>query len=92
MIFPKDSLYSVEITEVEKIITDNTPSVKKSFITDSINHRQLQSLSLYARTGVDGKYAFDGLPAEKSFEVLPLKPGFEFGVSKGFSAYKKSFL
>jgi cell division protein FtsW (lipid II flippase) len=90
MILPADSLYDTEITEIDRVTTEKNPSIKKSFILDSLNHRQLQSMSLYVRTDASGKFSFNGLPAEKAFEVLPLKPGFEFGSSKGISRLKEN--
>lgn len=83
MILPGDSLYNEDITEVDRIITEKSPAVKKTFIIDSLKNRLLQSMSVYARTDAAGKFSFTGLPGEKSFEVLPLKPGFAFGSSKG---------
>lgn len=85
MVLPKDSLYSAEITEVDRVNTERSPSGTKIYILDSLNNRQLQSMTLYARTDASGKYLFTGLPAGKAFEVLPLRPGFEFGTSKGTS-------
>ena len=89
MILPSDSLYNTEITEIDSVITDKTAFSKKIYILDSTGHRQLQSMTLYARTDAAGKFSFTGLPGEKSFEVLPLKPGFEFGISKGVSRLQK---
>lgn len=65
LILPHDSLYSTEITEVDRIITEKTPSVRKSYTEDSLKHRQLQSMSLYARTDANGQFSFNGLPPEK---------------------------
>ncbi|MBC7827427.1 MAG: FtsW/RodA/SpoVE family cell cycle protein [Chitinophagaceae bacterium] len=90
MILPRDSLYSLEITEVDRIVMENATSIRKSYILDSLNHRQLQSMSVYARTDANGRFSFNGLPAGKAFEVLPLKPGFEFGSSKGISSLEKN--
>jgi len=89
MILPRDSLYSIEVTEVEKIITENSPAIKKVYVLDSMNHRQLQSMSVFVRTDVNGKFSFTGLPGEKAFEILPLNPGFEFGTSKGVQRMEK---
>jgi cell division protein FtsW (lipid II flippase) len=89
MVLPRDSIYSTEITEVDKIITEKSPTLKKSYVLDSNKHRQLQSLSAYVRTDAHGHYAFDQLPEDRAFEVLPLKPGFQFGPSKGIEVLEK---
>lgn len=90
MILPADSLYDAVITEIDSIQTEKTPGSKKTFIVDSLGYRKLQSMKLYARTDASGNYSFTGLPAQKAFEVLPLKPGFEFGSSKGISILEKN--
>jgi cell division protein FtsW (lipid II flippase) len=83
MVLPRDSLYATEITEVDRIIKENSASINRVYLLDSVNHRQLQSMSVYVRTDANGVFSFQGLPGERTFEVLPLKPGFEFGSSKG---------
>ncbi|MGZ5190008.1 MAG: FtsW/RodA/SpoVE family cell cycle protein, partial [Flavisolibacter sp.] len=88
MIVP-DSLYNIELTESE-IIKDNKPAIKKVWLLDSAKNRQLQSLAAYTRTDAQGKYFFNNLPEDKAFEVLPLKPGYQFGQSKGVSQLKKN--
>src|SRR5690606_24564216 len=45
----------------------------------------LQGLTAYARTGDDGRYAFNNLAADRAYEVLPLRPGFEFGRTQGIA-------
>ncbi|HET9279563.1 MAG TPA: FtsW/RodA/SpoVE family cell cycle protein, partial [Flavitalea sp.] len=90
MILPSDSLYNTEITEVDSLIHEKTASVKKTYITDALRHRQLQSMSMYARTDNGGNFSFSGLAAQKTYEVLPLKPAFEFGSSKGISSLQKN--
>ena len=83
MILPQDSIYSNEVSEVNKEITENSTAIKKTFISDSLGHRQLQSLIAYARTDASGRYKFQDLPEGKAFEILPLQPGFQFGRSQG---------
>lgn len=89
MIIPRDSVYSIEVTEVDRIITDKAPTLKKIYVLDSNNHKQLESLSAYVRTDENGQYAFNQLPEDRAFEVLPLKPGFQFGASKGIEGLTK---
>ena len=83
LILPKDSVYSEDVSEVYREITENAGSVKKGFVLDSLNHRQLQSVTAYARTDANGSYTFAGLQAGKAYNVLPLQPGQEFGRSRG---------
>lgn len=90
MILPRDSLYSMDITEVDRIVNENSPSIRKSYILDSLNRRQLQSMSIYIRTDASGRFSFTGLPPGKAFEILPMKPGFEFGSSKGVQSLDKN--
>ena len=82
LILPQDSLYG-DVEEVTGLKTIATPTVKRTYITDSAKQQELQSLTAYARTDADGKFSFTGLPDNEAFEVLPLKPGFQFGPSKG---------
>lgn len=69
-----------------RIVSQGTPSagvlLKLSTIlpSDSIEAR---SFTAYARTDGNGSYEFSGLPEHKAYEVIPLKPGFEFGQTKG---------
>lgn len=53
------------------------------YVSDANGHRQLQSLTAYARTNEKGTYEFKSLPEDKAYEVFPLQPGFQFGLSKG---------
>ena len=92
MILPSDSLYNTEITEVDSLVIEKTAAGKKTYIMDSSRRRQLQSMSLYARTDATGKFSFDGLASDKAYEVLPLQPGFEFGSSKGISSLQKNLM
>ncbi|MFL5810698.1 MAG: FtsW/RodA/SpoVE family cell cycle protein [Flavisolibacter sp.] len=85
-----DSLYNIELTDVIKTVAENSNGVKKTYLVDSVNHRDLQSIAAYARTDAQGKFAFINLPGDKAFEVLPLKPGFQFGPSKGVPSLKKN--
>ncbi|MBC7616698.1 MAG: FtsW/RodA/SpoVE family cell cycle protein [Pedobacter sp.] len=41
------------------------------------------NLTAYVRTDAQGKFSFQKLPNGKAFKVLPLKPGYQFGPSKG---------
>ena len=83
LILPQDSVYNMEASELARTLTQNTPALKTTYILDSANNKQLQSLTAYARTDAAGHFSFTGLPNDKTYEVLPLKPGFQFGVSKG---------
>ena len=89
MIIPQDSAYSEEVREVSHQLVEKSAAVKKVYAVDSLNHRQLVSLSAYARSDASGKFAFSGLPSNKAFEVLPLQPGFQFGSSKGVQEIDK---
>ena len=44
----------------------------------------------YARTNLQGHYAFEGLTPSQSYSVLPLMPGFEFGTSQGSDNLKEN--
>lgn len=83
MILPQDSAYSETVTEVEAELEENGPGFKRVYLLDSLKHRQLESLTAYARTNANGVYTFKGLPDDKAFEILPLQPGYQFGISKG---------
>ncbi|MCW3081416.1 FtsW/RodA/SpoVE family cell cycle protein [Segetibacter sp.] len=83
VILPQDSLYSENVGDVEQRIAVNAKGVRRVFVVDSLNNRQLQSLTAFARTDAAGAFTFTGLPANRSFAVLPLQPGFEFGRSQG---------
>ena len=83
MILPQDSLYSDEVMEVERRITETGPGYTKTFIADSTKGRQLEALTAYARTDAQGRFKFVGLPEKKAYQVLPMQPGFQFGSSKG---------
>lgn len=85
LILPKDSLYSEKVTDVDRRITVNDKGIRRIFVLDSLNNRQLQSLSAFVRTDVNGHFAFNGLPANRAFAVLPMQPGFEFGRSQGIA-------
>ena len=87
MVVPEDSLYSGETSEEEvRFATDVQGQVKKLYLLDSSGRRKLQTITVYARTDSKGEFSFDHLPDGKGYEVLPLKPGFEFGSSKGVQA------
>ncbi len=83
MILPQDSLYSDAVEDEGRTVRDASATLLKVYTVDSFNRRQLISLTGYARTDNNGKFFFEGLPADKAFELLPLKPGFQFGSSKG---------
>lgn len=44
----------------------------------------------FARTDEEGNYEFTNLNKEGNYSVLPIKPGYEFGISKGAAAIAKS--
>lgn len=90
MLLPQDSLYSDEVNESVAQQTETTPSLHKRFETDGEGHRQLTTLSAYARTNAAGECRFTGLKKGNAFEVLPLQPGFQFGASKGVQELKGS--
>ncbi|MGN6163448.1 MAG: FtsW/RodA/SpoVE family cell cycle protein [Flavisolibacter sp.] len=89
MIIPQDSVYSEDVREVSRQQIEKTAAIQKTYVFDSGNHRQLISLTAYARTDAEGKFSFKGLPDDKAFEVLPLQPGFQFGSSKGVQELNK---
>ncbi|SFH05756.1 FtsW/RodA/SpoVE family cell cycle protein [Pedobacter insulae] len=83
MIVPQDSLYSEELAEDRVRLTEKSLSFKKVFIKDTLGKKKLEQLTAYARTDANGRFSFTQLPNKKVFKVLPLKPGFQFGTSKG---------
>jgi cell division protein FtsW (lipid II flippase) len=83
MILPQDSIYSDAVADEGRTVKDSSATLLKIYSVDSANNRQLISLAAYARTDNSGSFSFEGLPANKAFEVFPLKPGFQFGGSKG---------
>lgn len=83
MIIPRDSAYSEEVREVSARQVEENAAIKKVYVVDTAGHKQLVSLSAYARTDASGRFSFAGLPQNKAFQVLPLQPGFQFGPSKG---------
>ena len=82
-IIPRDSILPADIIEQEDKIIEETKGLRKTFIKDSGNNRQLESLVAYARTDAQGMYSFEGIHTGESFEVIPLQPGYQFGRSKG---------
>ncbi|MGZ3837903.1 MAG: FtsW/RodA/SpoVE family cell cycle protein [Flavisolibacter sp.] len=90
MIIPRDSVYSESVREVSRELVTRTAALKKTYVLDSAGHRQLVSLSAYARTDDQGNFLFSGLPDNKAFEILPLQPGFQFGSSKGVEELEKN--
>ena len=89
LILPQDSVYSDQITEADRNVMETVGGVKKSYVLDTFNRRQLQSVTAYARTGADGKFSFINLQDGRAYNILPLQPGFEFGRSKGVAALNK---
>ena len=82
-VVPHDSLYSSEMSEDSKRIVERENTFRKIYFNDSANNKRLLSFSAYVRTDAAGKFSFNQLPDGKAFEVLPLKPGYQFGASKG---------
>ncbi|WP_121357161.1 FtsW/RodA/SpoVE family cell cycle protein [Flavisolibacter nicotianae] len=89
MIIPQDSVYSEEIQDEGRTVVNTTPTLVRTYRLDSGNRRQLVSLAAYARTDGNGNFVFDGLPGNEAYEVLPLKPGYQFGASKGVQELNK---
>ncbi len=83
MIVPQDSLYSDELAEDQVHLIEKATGLIKTFTKDSLGRKKLEQLTAYARTDANGHFSFDQLPNQKAFKVLPLKPGFQFGTSKG---------
>ncbi|WP_412467564.1 FtsW/RodA/SpoVE family cell cycle protein [Pedobacter sp. KLB.chiD] len=83
MILPQDSIYNDEPTASIKNITEKANGITKVYTLDTAGKRKLQQLTAYARTGTAGEFTFANLPGNHAFKVLPLKPGFQFGASKG---------
>lgn len=86
MLVPQDSAYSNTVTDADQETVTATATIRRVYVSDAAKNRQLISLSAYARTDAQGKYAFTGLAENKAFEVIPLQPGFQFGPSKGVQA------
>ncbi|TCD10825.1 cell cycle protein [Pedobacter frigidisoli] len=83
MILPQDSIYNDEPTETIKNSTEKANGITKVFILDTAGKRKLQQLTAYLRTDASGTFNFNQLPNNEAFKILPLKPGFQFGASKG---------
>ena len=90
MILPEDSVYSNTVDEVENIVTQFKGGVRKVFAIDSLQHRQIMSLTAYCRTDNGGNFSFKELSGNKAYEVLPLQPGYQFGRSKGVTSLENS--
>jgi cell division protein FtsW (lipid II flippase) len=90
MILPQDSLYSGNVEDVARTVTIKAKGIRKVYVIDSANNRQLQSLSAYARTDGNGKFSFSGLAANRAYAVLPLQPGFQFSRSQGVQNLEES--
>jgi hypothetical protein len=83
LILPQDSLYSNNVEEVDSMLQQNTVTVKKLYAVDSLNNKQLQSLTAYAQTDAQGNFSFRNLPDDKTYKVLPLQMNYAFGYSQG---------
>jgi hypothetical protein len=90
MILPQDSVYSDEVSEVERQQIESGPAMRKIYAVDSLKRKQLVGLTAFARTDVNGKVEFTGLPPNRAFEVLPLQPGSQFGRAKGVQELDKN--
>lgn len=89
MIMPQDSVYSEQVSEVERSVIERGNGFKKQYLLDTLGHRQIESLTAYARTDAQGNFSFQNLPGDKAFQVIPLQPGFQFGSSQGVQELKK---
>lgn len=83
MILPQDSLFTDELTASLKQISEKKEGITKVFILDRTGKSKLQQLTAYLRTDATGAFSFAQLPDHTAFKILPLKPGFQFGASKG---------
>ncbi|GAB2692774.1 hypothetical protein GCM10027037_15240 [Mucilaginibacter koreensis] len=83
MILPQDSLYTDDLEGAAQLKGETSPSLVKTYVPDSSGNRHLQTLTAFARTGADGRFAFEHLPAGKAYKVLPMQPGYQFGSSQG---------
>ena len=84
MIIQEDSLYAQDMSQEDlQFVSEMQGPVRRHYMLDSAGKRQFQTFTAYARTDASGKYSFTGLPRGRGFEVLPIKPGFQFGSSKG---------
>ncbi|SFQ41013.1 FtsW/RodA/SpoVE family cell cycle protein [Parafilimonas terrae] len=83
LILPQDSLYSNNVEEVDSMLQQNTTTVKKLYAVDSLNNKQLQSLTAYAQTDAHGNFVFKNLPGDKTYKILPLQLNYAFGYSQG---------
>lgn len=83
MIIPQDSVYSEQVSEIDRRVVESGVSFTKVFLQDSLGKKVLESLVAYARTDGQGRFTFAHLPDEKAYEVLPMKPGFQYGSTQG---------
>jgi cell division protein FtsW (lipid II flippase) len=83
LILPQDSLYSNNVEEVDSLLQQTSIALKKIYAVDSLNNRQLQSLTAYAQTDAQGNFYFKHLPDNKTYEVLPLQYNYTFGLPQG---------
>jgi cell division protein FtsW (lipid II flippase) len=90
MIQPQDSVFSDEVAEVDQKYTETGAGFTKTYLADSANHRQLESLQAYARTDAQGNFKFQNLPDNKAYQILPMQPGFQFGRSQGVQELEKN--
>ena len=83
MILPQDSIYNDEPTETVKNSIEKANGITKVFTLDTAGKKKLQQLTAYLRTNASGEFSFNQLPNNQAFKILPLKPGFQYGASKG---------
>ncbi len=83
MVLPQDSVYSDQVSEVERRSIETGQGFQKQYLVDTAGKKQLESLTAYARTDEKGNFSFQNLPGDKAFQVLPLQPGYQFGSSQG---------
>jgi len=83
MILPQDSIYNDDPTETIKNSSEQSNGITKVFVKDAAGRKKLQQLNAYARSDAEGNFSFSNLPNNEAFRILPLKPGFQFGASKG---------
>ena len=83
MVVPLDSIFNDEESDEVKTPLREGQGYRVEYVNDGNGHEHLQNITAYARTGSDGRFIFNNLPAGRAFNVLPLQPGFQFGRSEG---------
>ena len=76
----KDESVDGILVQLNRVFADEDTSVAKNDIDKTI---------FYARTDKDGKYKFTNIIQGVNYSVLPIKPGFEFGATKGTAKIKE---